>query len=280
MYCPNCGVSNEKGAEKCVNCGKPLPQLSPTGDLLPGEEPKPAVVPPASPVPADRPTPAYHPGLPGSQYSYSYGAPGYPPPPGPAYNQYQYAPYYNYSTPVDRVGIAPVEAGFWTRLGAYLIDNILMGIIGVVVFVIPLIIWGISFVTRYQDQILPVCDSSRVGYSSRRCNDVLNNLLSRSNELGPLLWLVFGLGGLVILITLLYYVLMTARGATIGKKVFGLKVVKADGTPPGFGRALLRQTIGYFVSSFFWLGFIWIAFDPQRQGWHDKIAGTYVVRAG
>jgi uncharacterized RDD family membrane protein YckC len=276
MYCPNCGAPNEKGAEKCANCGKPLPKLSPTGDLVPEEAPAPAVVPPASPPPG----PAYHPGLPGSQYSYSYGAPGYTAPPGPAYNPYQYAPYYNYSTPVDRVGIAPVEAGFWTRFGAYLIDNIIVGILGLVIFLIPLAIWGVGFVTRYQDQILPVCDSSRIGYSASRCNQVLNDLLSKPNELGPFLGLVLGLGGLVLLITLFYYVLMTARGATIGKKVFGLKVVKADGTPPGFGRALLRQTIGYFVSSFFWLGFIWIAFDPQRQGWHDKIAGTYVVRAG
>src|SRR6478672_3960069 len=128
MFCPNCGAPNEKGAETCVNCGKPLPKLTSTGDLLPEEEPTPVGVPPASPVPTSQPGPVYQPGLPGSQYSYNYGAPGYNPA-GGAYNQYQYAPYYNYTTPVDQVGIAPVEAGFWTRLGAYIIDNIILGIL-------------------------------------------------------------------------------------------------------------------------------------------------------
>jgi len=43
---------------------------------------------------------------------------------------------------------------------------------------------------------------------------------------------------------------------------------------------LLRQTIGYWLSgAVFYLGFIWVAFDDKKQGWHDKIARTFVVRA-
>ena len=48
--------------------------------------------------------------------------------------------------------------------------------------------------------------------------------------------------------------------------------------PISWGKAILRY-IGYIISGLVLLiGFIWIAFDARRQGWHDKIAGTYVVR--
>jgi uncharacterized RDD family membrane protein YckC len=275
MYCPNCGAPNESGAEKCVNCAKPLPKVSPDGDLQPNEWPTPASVPSA---PGEPPRPNYYPGQPGSQYSYGYG-----PPPGPTYGgtypQYPPTAYYDYSIPADRVGVAAGEAGFWSRLGAYLIDSIIVSIITGIVFILPLIFWMVGFFSRYQDQLLPVCDSSNRGYDSERCSDIMGNLLSRSDELGPFLGLIFGLGGLATLLALLYYVILTARGATLGKKVFGLKVVTREGLSPGIGRALLRQIVGYTVSSFFYLGFIWIAFDPHKQGWHDKIAGTYVIVA-
>ena len=47
----------------------------------------------------------------------------------------------------------------------------------------------------------------------------------------------------------------------------------------GFGTTLLREIIGKIISSIIiLLGYIWILFDGQRQGWHDKIASTYVVK--
>ena len=58
--------------------------------------------------------------------------------------------------------------------------------------------------------------------------------------------------------------------------LFGLQVVSAEGAPISFGIAFLRA-VGYFVSGIFYLGFIWIAFDKRKQGWHDKIAGTVVI---
>jgi uncharacterized RDD family membrane protein YckC len=51
-----------------------------------------------------------------------------------------------------------------------------------------------------------------------------------------------------------------------------------DGTKPGFGRSFLRY-VGYWVAWItLFIGFIWVAFDGRKQGWHDKIAGTLVVR--
>ncbi len=66
-------------------------------------------------------------------------------------------------------------------------------------------------------------------------------------------------------------------GQTLGKRVVGNQVVRADGTPMTWGRALLRF-LGYIVSGIVLsIGFLWVAFDKKRQGWHDKLAGTVVV---
>jgi uncharacterized RDD family membrane protein YckC len=73
------------------------------------------------------------------------------------------------------------------------------------------------------------------------------------------------------------------NGQTPGKMFMGIKVIKVDGTAISDFDVLMRY-IGYFVDSFvFGLGWLWAAFDPERQAWHDKLARTYVVsveRAG
>lgn len=85
--------------------------------------------------------------------------------------------------------------------------------------------------------------------------------------------------GAVVIVTALYFTCFVAvTGQTPGKMVLGLKVVPVERGIMTFGMAFLRW-VGYIVSSFFfYLGFVWIAFDPRKQGWHDKIAGTVVVR--
>ena len=68
------------------------------------------------------------------------------------------------------------------------------------------------------------------------------------------------------------------RGATIGGIVCGLKVVRLDDRPLDWSTAIVRA-LACFLSLFvLCVGFIWVAFDRQRQSWHDKIAGTVVVR--
>ena len=74
-------------------------------------------------------------------------------------------------------------------------------------------------------------------------------------------------------------IMVATRGQSPGKIAIGIKIVKTDGTPIGFGTMLLREIIGKIVSAIILLlGYIWILFDGQRQGWHDKIASTYVVK--
>jgi uncharacterized RDD family membrane protein YckC len=71
----------------------------------------------------------------------------------------------------------------------------------------------------------------------------------------------------------------TTTGQTPGKKMMGLKVIATDGATLNVSKAVMR-IIGYMVSgAILYLGFIWILFDTNKQGWHDKIAGTYVVKA-
>ncbi len=75
-----------------------------------------------------------------------------------------------------------------------------------------------------------------------------------------------------------YFVIPTTIwGRTPGKWVAGIVVVGSDGRTPG-PAAIPREMIGRFISAIaVGIGLAWIVFDPKRQGWHDKIAGTYVV---
>jgi uncharacterized RDD family membrane protein YckC len=73
-------------------------------------------------------------------------------------------------------------------------------------------------------------------------------------------------------------VMWKLRGSTVGGIVFDLKVVRLDGRPVDWETAIVRA-LGCFLSlAVAGLGFIWIAFDDANQAWHDKIAGTVVVR--
>ncbi len=69
------------------------------------------------------------------------------------------------------------------------------------------------------------------------------------------------------------------KSATPGKMVIRARVVDAStGHAPSFGQSIVRY-LGYFVSVIsLGLGFFWIGWDAKKQGWHDKMAGTVVVR--
>ncbi len=127
------------------------------------------------------------------------------------------------------------RAGFFSRLVAYLIDIVVVGI--------PVGIVAIIF-TNQDGSLSP---------------------------LGAVLYAVISIG---------YYVYFWSNtGQTPGKKWLGVRVVSTDGEVLSAGRAFLRL-IGYAISSlFFGLGFLWAAWDSEKQGWHDKIANTYVVQA-
>jgi uncharacterized RDD family membrane protein YckC len=85
--------------------------------------------------------------------------------------------------------------------------------------------------------------------------------------------------GISVLLNITYFTYFHGTiGQTPGKKLLGLKVIDISGGKMTLGIAFLRW-VGYIISKLFlFLGFIWIAFDRRKQGWHDKIAGTCVIR--
>jgi len=137
--------------------------------------------------------------------------------------------------------------GFWRRLIAISIDGLLLH--GIVI--------SLFFTT--QDLFLT---SSHFGADS----------LSVS-----VTGIVYTFGGIVL--NMAYFTFFHGMGGrTPGKMVMGLKVVRSNGEELTPGFSFLRW-VGYQVSRIFlMLGFLWAAFDARKQGWHDKIADTVVIK--
>jgi len=131
--------------------------------------------------------------------------------------------------------------GFWARVGASVIDTILIGII-----IWPLLtaVYGASYWT----------DEGLVK--------------------GPMDFLLSWV--LPMVAVLIFWV---AKQATPGKMAISAKIVDArTGETPSTGQFIGRY-LAYFLSGLpLLLGIFWIAFDGRKQGWHDKLAGTVVVR--
>jgi uncharacterized RDD family membrane protein YckC len=132
----------------------------------------------------------------------------------------------------------PEYVGFWARVGASLIDWILMVIV-----------------------LVPVVMILGIGYD-------WDDIYSPKN--------IFVNGVLPAVAVILFWVW---RQATPGKMAIGAKIVDAKtGGKPSTGQFIGRYLCYYLSSLLLGLGFIWVAFDSRKQGWHDKLAGTLVVR--
>jgi uncharacterized RDD family membrane protein YckC len=132
-------------------------------------------------------------------------------------------------------------AGFWVRFLAFVLDGIVLGIISAAL--LPLS--GPQFtVTGNEVQVH-----------------------ATANALGTLVGLVYFIG------------FWAWRGQTVGMMPFNIQVVSVtDGKKIDVVRGLLRY-VGVIISVIpLFLGLIWAAFDPRKQGWHDKIASTVVIR--
>ncbi len=146
-------------------------------------------------------------------------------------------------------------AGFWRRLVAYLIDNTIICLVFFVLFMIAIIGYFLGVASAEESQWLAdLTDPTKISSAM------------------IFIW-VF-----LLALTIGYFTYFHGTtGRTPGKMILGLQVVGEDGKPLTFGVAFLRA-VGYFISSIVLnLGFIWVAFDKRKQGWHDKIAGTVVI---
>ena len=135
-------------------------------------------------------------------------------------------------------------AGFWIRVWACVIDSVL------VMMVIGPLLWG-AYGPEYW--------MSSEGPIFRGPLDVLLNLVFPA---------------VAVVVFWIY------RSATPGKMAIGARIVDANtGGKPSTSQ-LVGRYLGYYVSLIpFGLGLIWVAFDRRKQGWHDKLARTVVVRA-
>jgi uncharacterized RDD family membrane protein YckC len=135
-------------------------------------------------------------------------------------------------------------AGFWVRVGAALIDTIL-----------------VAFLT------MPLL---RLVYGSGSADYLETGRLFQ----GPADFLIsFVLPAVAVI------VFWVARGATPGKMAVSAQVVDARTGGKLSTRQSIGRYLGYYVSAIpFGLGLLWVAIDPKKQGWHDKLAGTVVIR--
>ncbi len=147
---------------------------------------------------------------------------------------------------------AVYPAGFFSRLEAFAIDLIILSVIQLVSSALIQKILAFFQFTRLASFI-----------DSTTSNPILNLTI------GATVFALFMIGYFTFFWTLV--------GFTPGKAVLGLKVVRKGGEKVSFGRSLLRF-FAYWISALpLFLGFLWVLWDPNRQGWHDKIAGTLVL---
>ncbi len=134
------------------------------------------------------------------------------------------------------------KAGFWLRLVALMIDGFLIFLMQVV--------FGL---------ILAFTGSS--GFHMGGSLSVLLQLFS-------------------LILSLFYWIFFTGYcGQTPGKMLLRIQVVTVDGAPLGYGKAFYREVVGKFISSIILgIGYLMAAFDEQKQGLHDRMAKTYVIK--
>ena len=138
------------------------------------------------------------------------------------------------------------KAGFWIRAAAAFVDSLIAGALqGIIIFLFAGLL-GLLLRGYDGDSVVMIA----------------------------LAWL---LGGSV---SVVYYVYFTAFGGqTPGKMALRIKVVRTDSSSLTLGRAFYREVIGKFVSGIILgIGYLMIAFDQKKQGLHDRMADTYVVR--
>lgn len=125
-----------------------------------------------------------------------------------------------------------------------------------------------------------VAAGAKAGFWVRVAASIIDAILLA--VVGSILRAIFGIGaggGLSTLVGLVYFVYFWAHGGqTIGHKALNLRVIKKDGQPLSVSDAIIRY-VGEIISTIvILLGFLWVAWDANKQGWHDKLAHTYVVR--
>ncbi|MFE0462754.1 RDD family protein [Kitasatospora sp. NPDC058965] len=184
---------------------------------------------------------------PAPNYGYPQQPPAYGVPQQPAYGYAPMAP--------------PVLAGWGSRVGAYIIDFLIVGVPGLLGYII-----GIAMAVGSQHQ---TCDSYGYCYnetsSSATGGGVLIMLVGAVISLGLGIWQLVKEG---------------STGQTTGKKALGIKVVREhNGQFLGFGMALVRKLAHFLDNMLCGLGYLWPLWDDKSQTFADKVTSSLVIRA-
>ncbi len=191
----------------------------------------------------------------GQSFSVTAKAPAQPMP-APFTNAPAYA-----GVPVAAAGPRVEYAGFWLRVLAYIVDNLLIGV-GLLCVLIPLF-----FLTGFGAIISHIHPDEELGDAG-----VL-----------VILGFIFLAAAASLVVTWLYHALMESSEwqATVGKRMLGLVVTDMAGQRISFGRSTGRhfgKIITNMVPAF--IGYIMAAFTERRQALHDMMAGCLVLRRG
>ncbi len=149
--------------------------------------------------------------------------------------------------PEEPVGQAAIDAlpkaGFWMRVVVTLLD-------GLVVFVLQFVLGSLL---------------ALAGFAANQ---------SATGEVGGLV-VLFG-----YVLGFAYYIFFTGYcGQTPGKMALRIKVIRRDGSSIGYGRAAFREVLCKTISGLILgIGYLMVAFDEQKQGLHDRMADTYVIK--
>ena len=103
---------------------------------------------------------------------------------------------------------------------------------------------------------------------------------AESDEASVAIWVIGGLGGLVLLFAYKFVLELTPWRATFGKKILGIRIVAADGTEAGAGAIIGRELLYVVFTSISIVNLIFLimlAVDDDARGWHDYLASTKVV---
>lgn len=178
--------------------------------------------------------------------SMAFDQPPLPPPHVPA----GWAPYITTPPPGPAAGLR--YAGFWLRFAAWLVDAVLLSVL-------------LALLSQSTDIGFKV-----YGGGEAVINDVYYQHYYGAHITNPIPVLIAGA---------YFIVCWSAFQRTFGGLLAGMRICRLDdGRPPGIGRALVRY-IGLLLAAIpLGLGLMWAGWDPRKQGWHDKLAGTVVVR--
>ncbi len=150
------------------------------------------------------------------------------------------------------------------RVAAYLVDSFILSILsGAVVF-----LGGLLFATSVQDEFATI---------STAANSSAEVSAANTNIVGQMFSAYAGIILAVTILSLLYFAVLDWRGGTPGKRLLGIKVVAADGSPLDIGRTLVR-TIAHVVDQVFYIGAFLMLLTSDHRRIGDMVGGTLVVR--